>query len=83
MAWELEIPPDIRKNFEIYTESSPTLHLFGFLSACDPQLTIVKLREALKDIHRNDVIQKLAGLHIFKYFIAELCEYLAELFGYV
>ena len=68
LAWELNIPPDTQKEFEIYFELSPTVHLFQFLSTSNPQLTIGKLRVALKDIHRNDLIQELKGLYFSKYF---------------
>ncbi|KAJ7360206.1 hypothetical protein OS493_016831 [Desmophyllum pertusum] len=59
LAYELHIPPDVQKGFEIYFELSPTVHLFQFLSTNDPHLTVGKLRAALKDIHRNDLIKEL------------------------
>lgn len=68
LACELNIPPDTQKEFEIYFELSPTVHLFQFLSTSNPQLKIGKLRVVLKDIHRNDLIQELKGLYFSKYF---------------
>ncbi|XP_078349601.1 uncharacterized protein LOC144634499 isoform X2 [Oculina patagonica] len=59
LAYELNIPHDVQTGFEIYFELSPTVHLFQFLSTNDPHLTVGKLRLALKDIHRNDLIQEL------------------------
>ena len=68
LADKLHIPPDVQKGFEIYFALSPTVHLFQFLSTNDPHLNVAKLRQALKDIHRNDLIQDLKGLYFFKYF---------------
>ena len=68
LACELSIPPDTQKEFEIYSELSPTVQLFQILSTDNPQLTVAKLRVALKDIHRNDLIQVLKGLYFSKYF---------------
>ena len=62
LVWELGIPADVQKGFEIYYELSPTVHLFQFLSTNDPHLRIGKLKLALKDIHRNDLIEELKGV---------------------
>ena len=63
MAYNLEIPLEIQKGFEVYFELSPTIHLFPFLSTLpgrDP-LSIGKLKTALEEIHRNDLKNKLQG----------------------
>jgi len=62
MACNLKIPLEIQKGFEIYFElMSPTVHLFPFLSTLNEPgrepLTVGKLKAALKDIHRNDLIE--------------------------
>jgi len=61
MACNLKIPLEIQKGFEIYFELSPTVHLFPFLSTLNEPgrepLTVGKLKAALKDIHRNDLIE--------------------------
>lgn len=63
IAYNLEIPPEIRKRFQVYFELSPTMHLFQFLSAHRGRdhLTIGKLKTALQCINRNDLKNKLQG----------------------
>lgn len=63
IAYNLKIPPERYKGFEVYFELSPTIHLFPFLSTLpgrDP-LSIGKLKTALQDINRNDLKNKLQG----------------------
>jgi len=66
MACNLKIPLEIQKGFEIYFELSPTVHLFPFLSTLNEPgrepLTVGKLKAALKDIHRNDLIENFRSL---------------------
>ena len=57
LAYVLNVPPEERNRFDVYTEHSPTEDLFNFLSDIwNPDLTVKELKGKLKLIHRNDVI---------------------------
>lgn len=60
LAYVLGVPPDETRQFDMYTEHSPTEDLFNFLSdSWNPDLTVRELKVKLKNIHRNDVIESL------------------------
>ena len=60
LAYVLDVPPEEREQFDMYTEHSPTEDLFNFLSDIwNPDLTVAELKVKLKNIHRNDVIESL------------------------
>ncbi len=60
LAYVLNVPPEERGQFDMYTEHSPTEDLFNFV--CDiwnPDLSVQELKVKLKNVHRNDVIDSL------------------------
>ena len=59
LAFVLEVPPDVSRKFNMYTEQSPTGDLFFCLPTWKPDLTVGKLKDILKVIYRNDIVESL------------------------
>ena len=58
LAFVLNVPIEETRKFDLYTEHSPTEDLFNFLTNI-PELKVVDLREKLKAIYRNDLVETL------------------------
>lgn len=58
LAFVLNVPIEETRKFDLYTEHSPTEDLFNFLANI-PELKVVDLREKLKAIYRNDLVETL------------------------
>lgn len=58
LAHALQIPPTEIKKIAFYSRLSPTEDLFDVLSDAH-DLKVEELKEALKDMYRNDVINDL------------------------
>lgn len=57
LAYVMDVPPEERNQFDVYTEHSPTEDLFNYLSDFwNQDLKVIELKGKLKLIHRNDVI---------------------------
>ena len=60
LASKLGVDVDVIRRLEQYTDFSPTIRLFEFLEATQPDLTIKELKQALLEIRRNDLFSLLA-----------------------
>ena len=60
LAFVLDVPPEERGKFDRYTEHSPTEDMFNYLDDVGKtDLKVKDLKTKLKDIYRNDVIERL------------------------
>lgn len=60
LAFVLDVPPEERGKFDRYTEHSPTEDMFNYLdNVGKTDLKVKDLKTKLKDIYRNDVIERL------------------------
>ena len=59
LASKLGVDVDVIRRLEQYTDFSPTIRLFEFLEATQPDLTIKELKDALLEIRRNDLFSLL------------------------
>ena len=55
LASKLGVDAEVIRRLEQYTDFSPTIRLFEFLEATQPDLTIKELKDALLEIRRNDL----------------------------
>ncbi|EDO44217.1 predicted protein [Nematostella vectensis] len=56
LAYYFKIDANILTSFELCAETSPTVDLFETLNVSHPDLTVKQLKDALRRIHRNDII---------------------------
>ena len=57
LAYVMDVPPEERNQFDVYTEHSPTEDLFNYLTDIwNQDMKVIELKGKLKIIHRNDVI---------------------------
>jgi len=59
LSWELKVDANVIKSLGQYSDFSPTIRLFEYLEATQPDLTIQQLKQALTDIRRNDLVSLL------------------------
>ena len=59
LASKLGVDVDAIRRLEQYSDFSPTIRLFEFLEATQPDLTIKELKDVLLEIKRNDLISLL------------------------
>lgn len=60
LAHVLGVPSDETREFEMYSEHSPTEDLFVYLTQVwRPELEVKELKQKLQKIHRNDLIESL------------------------
>lgn len=59
LAWELKVDEIVITRLEKYSDFSPTIRLFDYLEAKQPDLDIHKLKNALLEIRRNDLFSLL------------------------
>ncbi|XP_022802846.1 uncharacterized protein LOC111340290 [Stylophora pistillata] len=68
LASELDINADVIRRLEKqYSDYSPTIRLFEFLSVTQPDLSIEQLEDTLLEIGRNDLfslLTKVFGYHL-------------------
>ena len=62
LAIQLGVPKEDCWNIERRSTQSPTNELFQYLEATRPQMTLKGLKEALRFIKRNDVLENLLKL---------------------
>ena len=55
----LHVDLDVIRRLGQYGDFSPTIRLFDFLAASNPDLTIKKLKDTLREIGRNDLVYLL------------------------
>ena len=59
MASILDVDSDVITRLRKYGDFSPTIRLFDYLTASNPDLTIKELKDILFEIGRNDLISLL------------------------
>ena len=59
LALILDVDLDVIRRLGQYGDFSPTIRLFDFLAASNPDLTIKKLKDTLREIGRNDLVYLL------------------------
>ena len=59
LALKLNVDLDVIRRLGQYGDFSPTIRLFDFLAASNPDLTIKKLKDILREIGRNDLVSLL------------------------
>ena len=60
LAYVLKVPAEETRKFDLYTEHSPTEDLFNYLGDIwRTDLRVGELKEKLKGIYRNDIIESL------------------------
>ena len=59
LALMLHVDLDVIRRLGQYGDFSPTIRLFDFLAASNPDLTIKELKDILREIGRNDVVSLL------------------------
>ena len=64
----MKVDEKVIKQLEQYSDYSPTIRLFEHLEVTKPDLAIEQLRNALREIERNDLFNLLTtkGNHIRK-----------------
>ena len=60
LATNLDVDVNVIKRLGQYCDYSPTIRLFEFLEATQPDLTIKQLKDALLEIRRNDLFSLLS-----------------------
>ena len=59
LASILDVDSDVITRLRKYGDFSPTIRLFDYLTASNPDLTIKELKDILFEIGRNDLISLL------------------------
>ena len=59
LAIQLDVPREDCWNFERRSTQSPINELFQYLEATRPQMTLMKLKEALHELKRMDLVDYL------------------------
>ena len=54
-----DLPQDIAKKYQLSSEDSPSANMFENLKAEQPDFPISKLKDGLRDIQRNDLVEEL------------------------
>ena len=75
LASELDVNADVIRRLEKpYSDYSPTIQLFKFLEATQPDLSIEQLKDALLEIGRNDLFSLLTkGMIVYSIFTGSKC----------
>ena len=55
LSREVKVDEKVISELEAYTDRSPTIRLFEHLKSVNESLTIQQLKEALRDIRRDDL----------------------------
>ena len=61
MALILHVDLNVIRRLGQYSDFSPTILLFDFLATSNPDLTIKKLKDILREIGRNDLVYLLTA----------------------
>ena len=66
-AWELNVDASVIEQWNWYGNFSPTIRVFEHLDAVQPDLTVLKVKNALRDIGREDLRDCLREGNYIKY----------------
>ena len=79
LAFVLKVPAEETRKFDMYTEHSPTEDMINYLAEnWRSDLTVGELKNTLKKIYRNDVVDSLTkGIETMQFFISSVVKMIA------